>query len=96
MSGFSRICYHGVPRIVEESWKEPVFDVEMEKIQGIIDGQLEGPDRINGFKEVVEYYKCHRLNLNIRQVWARKEKEKEEEKDKDKEKEEFLSDKKEE
>ena len=53
------------------------FDEFMDNtIQEIIDGQVEGPDRINGFKEVVEYYKCHRLNLNIRQVWARKEKEK--------------------
>ena len=29
MSGFSRICYHGVPRIVEDSWKEYEMNEEM-------------------------------------------------------------------
>ena len=45
---------------------------EMEGIAGKIDGQVEQPLRRNGFKEIIAYFKTHRLNLNIRQVWSRK------------------------
>ena len=72
MSDFSRICYHGVPRIVEDSWREPEMSEKMKGIAVKIDGQVEQPLRRNGFKEIIAYFKTHRLNLNIRQVWSRK------------------------
>lgn len=72
MSGFSRICYHGVPRIIENSYKQPELNEEIKAIAEKIDSQVEEPLRINGFKEILAYYKTHRLNLNVRQVWARK------------------------
>lgn len=50
MSGHSRVCYHGVPRIIEESYIEPVFSPKMERIAEAIDNQTDHDNRKNGFK----------------------------------------------
>ena len=71
MSGPSRVCYHGVPRIIEESYVEPEGREEMEDVAERIDGQV-SEERRNGFKEVLAYFKTHRINVNVRQVWAHK------------------------
>ena len=72
MSGPSRVCYHGVPRIIEQSYAEPEGKEEMEAVAETVDGQV-SEERKNGFKEVLEYFKTHRINVNVRQVWARKD-----------------------
>ena len=38
-----------------------------------LDRQLEQPYRVNGFIQVLNYFKEHRLNVNVRQVWKHKE-----------------------
>lgn len=74
MSAYSRICYHGVPRVIEQSYAPP----EKEQHLGVVDSinaQRErlaaerGHERVNGFEEIRNYFRSHRLNINIRQVW---------------------------
>lgn len=66
MAGYARRCYHGVPRVVEGSWKG---NGGIEK-----EGKMEG--KPNGRKEVIAYLQTHRVNINIRQVYKKKEEEK--------------------
>lgn len=72
MSGFSRICYHGVPRIIENSYVPPAMSPALEALATKIDKQAEQPLSPNGFKEVLTYFSGHRLNVNVRQVWLQK------------------------
>ena len=54
MAGDSRLCYHGVPRVVKDvDWSST------ERLQGMDDEELQ---------RVTEYLQSHRINLNVRQV----------------------------
>mmetsp|Transcript_38670 Transcript_38670/g.121836 ORF Transcript_38670/g.121836 Transcript_38670/m.121836 type:complete len:294 (-) Transcript_38670:158-1039(-) len=63
MSGESRRCYHGVPRIL--SWEEEkAYFPEAQQLVSPADLKDRGEDG----ERMMEYFKSHRINLNVRQV----------------------------
>lgn len=62
MNKFSRLCYHGVPKIIPNSFKLPEdFDVGSLNIKETTTGS-------NRIKHAVNYLKDNRINFNFRQV----------------------------
>ena len=61
MSKFSRKCYHGVPRIIQNSFKG-------EEIKEIGELPKEWKNRP---EEVRKYFETHRININVRQVYPK-------------------------
>lgn len=55
MGGHSRICYHGVPRIIEKSIPEDLFQVTEKNS--------------DEEKAVLSYVRENRININVRQVF---------------------------
>lgn len=77
MSGYSRTCYHGVPRVLEGSFNEKKFDeyakCNLSKIKEEYLKQLSGESDLKEFNNneihAINYLKENRLNLNFRQVF---------------------------
>ena len=65
MSGFSRKVFHGVPRIIENTFEYEKFTpyIKDENPTLNIDKSFENTD-----KNVINYLKNHRLNFNFRRV----------------------------
>jgi len=59
MSGKSRLAYHGVPRIISNTylWEEVETKAEWSE------------EWLNSPKNVLNYLQNHRININVRQVY---------------------------
>ena len=62
MSRFSRVCYHGVPKIIPSSFSISE-DVNVEKLN--LDVNNDGRNKV---KHAINYLKENRINFNFRQV----------------------------
>ena len=75
MSGYSRNCYHGVPRIIENSFDEEPFAEFLKEISPGLQ-EVHKKNKLNHAGEEFEnddlhafnYLRENRLNLNFRQV----------------------------
>ena len=65
MSGHSRICYHGVPRVIENSFNRIQYNELIKNQKDLInDEKIENLDI-----HALNYLEENRLNLNFRQVF---------------------------
>ena len=62
MNKYSRICYHGVPKIIPGS-----FQLDEDSELGIINSEQHVKGR-NTYKHAINYLKENRINFNFRQV----------------------------
>ncbi|KRX08067.1 hypothetical protein PPERSA_02199 [Pseudocohnilembus persalinus] len=72
MSGYSRNCYHGVPRIIEGSFKkEKYLNYLKENHPDIFEGREKNKDEKdfeNDYLHVINFLSQSRINFNFRQV----------------------------
>lgn len=79
MSGQSRRCYHGVPRVIEGSFDREKFMKWIEENKpGVIENHKgakknEDGSFVNDEIHCVNYLAEDRINFNFRQVWKRSE-----------------------
>lgn len=71
MSGFSRRCFHGVPRIIDGSFERVKGPQGEAGVRVEIDGDWGALEVKNGVGEVGNYFERHRLNVNVRQVYPK-------------------------
>ena len=71
MSGFSRRCFHGVPRIIDNSFVRVKGPQGEAGVRVEVEGDWGALEVRNGVEEVGNYFKRHRLNVNVRQVYPK-------------------------
>lgn len=64
MSGFSRLCYHGVPRIIPGSFRPPSADLS----EVWLDQRRKSPAPTNLEWNALRFLSENRINANFRQV----------------------------
>lgn len=71
MSGFSRKCYHGVPKVIPGSFEAKASEM-LEENEDVYGGALEPENKEidfkNSWKETIRYMEKSRVNMNFRQV----------------------------
>lgn len=73
MSGFSRKCYHGVPKVVAGSYQADLNVLNLLKNTEFADESVEESkspeiDFINSWAQTLSYMETSRVNMNFRQV----------------------------